>query len=266
MNQKLIPYSQYKVSGLPWIEKIPVHWETGRAKWLFRKMQRPVQPSDEIVTCFRDGVVTLRKNRRTSGFTESLKEIGYQGVLRGDLVIHAMDAFAGAVGVSDSDGKCTPVYAVCQPIGEANPYYYAHIIREMARTQWILALARGIRERSTDFRFDSFATQVVPIPPPEEQLAIVSFLKYTDQQTNRLVNIYRQLVGASRSATERNSSLLFEYRTRLISDVVTGQLDVRNVTLPTGDEIGGLDEAIVDNVMEPGEELELVEEGINAND
>ncbi|MCX9076370.1 MAG: hypothetical protein OIN84_00190, partial [Candidatus Methanoperedens sp.] len=61
-----------------------------------------MRPSDETVTCFRDGVVTLRKNRRLEGFTESLKEIGYQGVRKGDLVIHAMDAFAGAVGVSDS--------------------------------------------------------------------------------------------------------------------------------------------------------------------
>jgi len=78
-------------------------------------MNRPVRPEDEVVTCFRDGVVTLRKNRRVRGFTEAIYELGYQGIRRGDLVIHAMDAFAGAVGVSDSDGKGTPVYAVCQP-------------------------------------------------------------------------------------------------------------------------------------------------------
>ena len=65
---------------------------------------------DGVVTCFRDGVVTLRKNRRLSGFTEAIFEFGYQGVQKGDLVIHAMDAFAGAIGVSDSDGKSTPVY------------------------------------------------------------------------------------------------------------------------------------------------------------
>src|SRR6266516_4686807 len=112
-------------------------------------MDRPVNESDEVVTCFRDGVVTLRKNRRVRGFTEALKEIGYQGVSRGDLVIHAMDAFAGAVGVSNADGKGSPVYSVCEPTSDANAYYYAFVVREMARSQWILALAKGIRERST---------------------------------------------------------------------------------------------------------------------
>ena len=179
---KLKPYPAYKDSGVPWVGKIPKHWETGRAKWLFQKMDRPVRLDDDVVTCFRDGIVTLRKNRRVRGFTESLKEIGYQGVRRGDLIIHAMDAFAGAVGVSDSDGKCTPVYAVCQPKWDMNPHYYAHIVREMARTQWISALARGIRERSTDFRFDGFAAQAMPIPSGEEQSVIVRYLDHVDRR------------------------------------------------------------------------------------
>ena len=102
MIEGLKPYPSMKDSGVPWLGEVPVHWKPERAKWLFRKMNRPVKDSDDVVTCFRDGIATLRKNRRVRGFTESLKEIGYQGVRRGDLVIHAMDAFAGAVGVSDS--------------------------------------------------------------------------------------------------------------------------------------------------------------------
>lgn len=161
MIHNLKPYSAYKDSGVLWMGAIPSHWEMERAKWLFHKVDRPVPETSEVVTCFRDGIVTLRKNRRSRGFTESLKEIGYQGILRGDLVIHAMDAFAGAVGVADSDGKGTPVYSVCRPSAGANSHYYAHVIREMARSQWILALAKGVRERSTDFRFDDFASQLV---------------------------------------------------------------------------------------------------------
>ena len=99
------PYPAYKPSGVPWLGDVPVHWDARRGGGLFHKMDRPVCDSDEVITCFRDGTVTLRKNRRTEGFTESLKEIGYQGVRKGDLVIHQMDAFAGAVGVSDSVGK-----------------------------------------------------------------------------------------------------------------------------------------------------------------
>ena len=81
----------------------------------FKKIERKVNEEDQIVTCFRDGQVTLRANRRTEGFTNALKEHGYQGIRKGDLVIHAMDAFAGAIGISDSDGKATPVYSVCLP-------------------------------------------------------------------------------------------------------------------------------------------------------
>lgn len=108
----LKPYAEMKNSGIAWLGHVPEHWGLRGGKWLFRKVDRPVRDIDDVVTCFRDGTVTLRKNRRVSGFTESLKEIGYQGIRRGDLVIHAMDAFAGAIGVADSDGKGTPVYSV----------------------------------------------------------------------------------------------------------------------------------------------------------
>lgn len=69
----LKPYPEMKDSDLPWLGAIPSHWRLERAKWLFRKMDRPVQEGDDVVTCFRDGVVTLRKNRRVRGFTESLR-------------------------------------------------------------------------------------------------------------------------------------------------------------------------------------------------
>ncbi|EDP6841312.1 hypothetical protein GN629_08195 [Campylobacter upsaliensis] len=105
----------YKPSGIKWLGEIPHHWEIKKAKGIFKEVKRSVKDNDEIITCFRDGIVTLRKNRRTEGFTNSLKEIGYQGIRVNDLVIHSMDAFAGAIGVSDSNGKATPVYVVCVP-------------------------------------------------------------------------------------------------------------------------------------------------------
>ena len=178
------------------------------------KMDRPVRDADEVVTCFRDGTVTLRKKRRTEGFTESLKEIGYQGIRKGDLVIHQMDAFAGAVGVSDSDGKGTPVYSVCRPTQYADAFYYAHIVREMARNQWILALAKGIRERSTDFRFSEFARQTLPLPLLSEQRAIVRYLDYVDRRIRRYVSSKRKLIA-----------LLAEEKQAVVNRAVTRGLD-----------------------------------------
>jgi len=150
-------YEKYKDSGAYYIPEIPESWEMKKAKWLFREEKRPVRKEDDIITCFRDGQVTLRKNRRTEGFTNATQENGYQGIRKGDLVIHNMDAFAGAIGVSDSDGKSTPVYAVCTPKREGiNPFFYAYLLRNLAYSGFILSLAKGIRERSTDFRFADF--------------------------------------------------------------------------------------------------------------
>ena len=214
MTGGLEPYPGYKDPGLPWLGEVPEHWDVERAKWLFTKMERPVRETDEVVTCFRDGVVTLRRNRRVGGFTESLKEIGYQGIRRGDLVIHGMDAFAGAVGVSDADGKGTPVYSVCEPAPGANAHYYSYVVREMARSEWILALAKGIRERSTDFRFGEFASQPVPLPPLDEQAAIVRFLDHADRRIRRYIAAKKKLIA-----------LLNEQKQAIIDRAVTRGLD-----------------------------------------
>ena len=207
-------YEEYKQIGLPWLDRIPAHWKVQRAKNMFKKMNRPASESDEVITCFRDGEVTLRSNRRTTGFTESLKEIGYQGIHKGDLVIHVMDAFAGAVGVSDSDGKGTPVYSVCTPKGDYNNYYYANIIRIMAKTGYIQSLYRGIRERSSDFRFEVFADQYLPIPPREEQDAIVRFLDAKCAKIDSLIKL-----------KERQIALLNEKKQSIINQAVTKGLD-----------------------------------------
>lgn len=214
MIEDLKPYVDYKDSGLSWLGVVPGHWQRERAKWLFIKMDRPVRDEDEVVTCFRDGTVTLRRNRRLHGFTEATEYSGYQGIRVGDLVIHAMDAFAGAIGVSDSDGKGTPVYSVCQPRRGANARYYAYLLRWMSHSQWILALAKGIRERSSDFRFEMFANQIVPFPPPDEQAAIVRFLDRASSRLDRAIGAKRRIIA-----------LLQEQKQAIIHRAVTLGLD-----------------------------------------
>ncbi len=213
----LPPYPNYKASGVPWLGDVPSHWEMRRGKWLFEKQSRPVRKEDEVITCFRNGVVTLRRNRRVQGFTNSIKEIGYQGIRKGDLVIHAMDAFAGAIGVSDSDGKGSPVYSVCRSAKDVNPHFYGYLLREMSRKEWILALATGIRERSTDFRYSTFGTQELPLPPRDEQVAIVRYLDYVDGRIRRYLRAKQELIAR-----------LAEQKQALIHQAVTGQIDVRS--------------------------------------
>lgn len=207
-------YPAYKESGEIWLPKIPLHWDMKKGKLLFNKEERPARDEDEIVTCFRDGQVTLRANRRTEGFTTALKEHGYQGIRKGDLVIHAMDAFAGAIGVSDSDGKSTPVYSVCTPknTSQVNQFFYAYFLRNMATSNIILALAKGIRERSTDFRFKDFGELKIAFPPLPEQTAIAQFL---DDKTAKIDRAIAQ--------KEKLITLLKERKQIIIQDLVTGK-------------------------------------------
>ena len=209
-------YESYKDSGVEWLGEIPSHWEMQRSKFLFKKIERKVKEIDQIVTCFRDGQVTLRANRRTDGFTNALKEHGYQGIRKGDLVIHAMDAFAGAIGVSDSDGKATPVYSVCLPYNKqkVNVYFYAYYLRNLALSGFITSLAKGIRERSTDFRYADFAELLLPLPSYSEQQKIAQFLDDKTAKIDQAVDL-----------AEKQIALLKEHKQILIQNAVTRGLN-----------------------------------------
>lgn len=209
-------YDSYKETGIEWLSEIPTEWDIEKAKWLFTKAERPVKKDDEIVTCFRDGQVTLRSKRRTEGFTNALKEHGYQGIRKGDLIIHAMDAFAGAIGISDSDGKSTPVYAACVPRmpNIVNPSFFAYYMRDLALSGFIVSLAKGIRERSTDFRFNDFAQLQLPLPSLSEQDKIVAFLDIKTTQIDEAISI-----------KEKQIALLKERKQIIIQKAVTQGLD-----------------------------------------
>lgn len=214
-------YDRYKDSGIAWIGEIPEHWEVKKGKNLFKKEERPVRDNDEIITCFRDGEVTLRSNRRTDGFTNAMKEVGYQGVRRGDLVIHNMDAFAGAIGVSDSDGKSTPVYSVCTPKDEAdaNVYYYAYLLRSYALGGVIQSLAKGIRERSTDFRYKEFGDLFYQHPTIQEQQSIAAYLDQKCGEIDELITLQEEMITKLQS-----------YKQSVITEAVTRGLN-KNVPL-----------------------------------
>ena len=208
-------YESYKDSGVYYLPLLPSKWEIKKAKFLFREEKRLPRINDEIITCFRDGQVTLRKNRRTEGFTNSLKEIGYKGIRKGDLVIHNMDAFAGAIGVSDSDGKGTPVYSVCTTLSDnISPYYYCYFLRYLAKCDFIKSLSKGIRERSTDFRYNDFKELTLPVPSIYEQNKIV---EYIDSVTSK--------IDEAISQQQKMIDLLNERKQIIIQNAVTKGLD-----------------------------------------
>jgi type I restriction enzyme, S subunit len=156
-------------------------------KFVMEPVERPVPDDAGVVTAYRDGQVTLRANRRLEGYTEAANLSSYQGVEPGDLVVHGLDILAGAVGVSDSHGAMSPVVTVCRPLDGADPHFVAYVIRAQAASGFTQAMARGIRQRSADFRrWETLADLPIPLPPPEEQRRIAEYLDTEVEQVRAL--------------------------------------------------------------------------------
>lgn len=165
---------EMKNSDIEWIGEIPAEWNIRKGKWILKKLERQVEKSDGVITCFRDGEVTLRSNRREEGFTFSLQEDGYQGIESGDLVVHGMDGFAGAIGISDSRGKGSPVLNVMDSIQDKR--YIMYYLRNMAYNGVFLALATGIRVRSCDTNWNKLKNLPYLVPALEEQKGVADYL------------------------------------------------------------------------------------------
>lgn len=211
----MMEYSKYKDSGIPWIGEIPEHWNVLRGKNILTLLERPVQEDDDIITCFRDGEVTLRKNRREEGFTVSMKEIGYQGVETGDLVVHGMDGFAGAIGVSDSRGKATPVLNVMD--SKENKRYLMYYLRAAAYKDVFMSLSTGIRVRSCDLRWNKLSVFPFLIPDINEQDSIVT---YIDNLVKRVDDIICKAKVSIEEYKSWKASIIYEAVTKgLDSDV-----------------------------------------------
>ena len=204
----LNPNAEMKDSGIQWIGNMPAHWDVVRGKYILHYMQKPVREDDGVITCFRDGEVTLRSNRREEGFTMSDKEIGYQGIDVGDLVVHGMDGFAGSIGISDSRGKASPVLNVLDT--DQCKRYIMYYLRSMAYSDVFLALATGIRVRSCDLRWNKLAELSYPVPPLDEQNAIV---KHIDSVLSKADAVIADKEAQLATLDEYKKSLIFEYVT-----------------------------------------------------
>lgn len=186
-------------------------------KRLLVKQYRPVAEGAGVVTAFRDGEVTLRSNRREEGFTFSETEAGYQGVVTGDLVFHGLDGFAGAVGISDSNGQSTPVYHVCRLRNDDdNLHFIAYLLRYLGFSGFLATQAPSVRQRAVDFRnWQTFGRIPLSLPQGDVQQRIVSEL---DESAKALAD--------ARATIEHALGLLQERRSALITAAVTGQIEV----------------------------------------
>lgn len=203
---------EMKDSGIEWAGVIPNTWNINKGKYFMELLTRPTLETDEVITCFRDGEVTLRSKRREEGFTVSLTEAGYQGIEIGDLVVHGMDGFAGSIGISDSRGKATPVLNVLDT--EQNKRYMMYLMRTMAYCELFLSLATGIRVRTCDTNWKKLREIDYILPTIPEQKAIADFLDEQCAEIDTLVTDIQSQI-----------EVLEEYKRSVITEAVTKGLD-----------------------------------------
>jgi type I restriction enzyme S subunit len=169
-------------------------------------------------------LLSVYLNRGVIRYSESAGQVhkpsldlsGYQLVRPGDLVMNNQQAWRGSVGVSRYEGIVSPAYVVCSLEDRFDLEYANMLFRSPAMVSQFEMASRGVGSIQRQLHRQTLRVTKVPIPPLEEQVQIAT----------RLVAATKGLDRAIQSL-ENEIALLKEYRTRLISDVVTGKLDVR---------------------------------------
>jgi type I restriction enzyme S subunit len=225
MIQDLKPYPETRDSGLPWLGLVPAHWKLARLDRLFVIRAETPHDSDQRVTGYLDGRVTLRSNVAGQKIKGVIKDAGWQRVHPGDFAISGMNAHLGGMGVSDSLGKCSPIYLVLKPRNGTNPFFASHAVRRAAHSGALKALVNTIRFNSADFKRDDLKLISIAIPTTGEQDAIVRFIDHADRSIRRYVRAKQKLI-----------KLLEEQKQAIIHRAVTRGLHPNVRLKPSGIE------------------------------
>lgn len=212
-------------SGSKWLGAIPINWNCLRGKYLFREIDnRSMTGKEELLTVSHITGITPRNEKNVTMFrSESL--IGYKICRPGQIAANTMWMRQGAIAVSGYDGVISPSYNTYEQInGEYIPEYLDFLLRAKPLIDNYVVLSSGIRKSRLRLYPEQFLTILFPVPPIEDQKKIVDVIR---QQIAKMQDII--------SVCQQEISVLQEFKTRLISDVVTGKIDVRDIDIPKYD-------------------------------
>lgn len=236
------PYSAYKDAGVEWLGQVPAHWEVVPIKRAFRLIEYGISESASesgtvrLLTMgnIRDGQVIVPD----SGGVESVDP---KLLLEpGDLLFNRTNSaeLVAKVGIftgSDSAVTFASYLVRMRPNPGQEPYFLNLLLNDLS----ILSLAR--REaipslHQSNLNPTRYGRLAVALPPKGEQLAIVATAKAQSEK-----------IDAAIAADRRQIELLQELRTRLIADVITGKLDVREVAAMLPDAPDANDAEVLDD-------------------
>lgn len=220
VTRGLDPNVPMKESGIEWLGKIPAHWELLRNKIFITERDNVVGQDAykyTLLSLTKQGVI---QRDIESGKGKFPKEFdNYKIVESGNIIfcLFDVDETPRTVGLSSIDGMITGAYNVFSIKGINSQFYYYYFLA-VDEAKALRPLYSGLRKV---VKTERFAGLRIPVPPEEEQDAIVSYLQ------SRITFIDNYI-----TKLKEEINYLQEYKQRLISDVVTGKVDVRGVEIP----------------------------------
>lgn len=215
VTRGLDPDVPLRDSGIPWLTKIPAHWDIQRVASLFQQRDERGEPELPLLEVSISAGVSLRKFSDDRIETTASDFNIYKVAREGDVVFNKMRMWQGAVGITPEDGLVSPDYTVAIPLGTLSSEYAEQLFRTKMFSAECARYSHGIVWDRLRLYWEGFRDIVVPLPPSEEQQAIVAYIatKTAKLDTLKLV-------------TERTIALLKERRAALIVAAVTGKIKV----------------------------------------
>jgi len=204
-----------KDSNVDWIGQVPIHWNIERSKWLLKEInQRSETGEEDLLTVSHITGVTLRSEKDVNMFEADTTE-GYKLCLKNDLVINTLWAWMGAMGIAPINGIVSPAYHVYRLGGKLYPKYVDYLVRIPVFAKEVTRYSKGVWSSRLRLYPDGLYETYWPLPPFSEQIKIVDFL---DNEINSLDNLILE--------TEKSINLLNQRKHLLISDLVTGKIEL----------------------------------------
>ncbi|WP_025872471.1 restriction endonuclease subunit S [Methylobacillus glycogenes] len=208
-----------KPSCQEWLGEIPAHWRVERAKNLFMvRDERSDDGSEELLTVSHITGVTSRSEKDVYMF-EADDKAGYKRCMPGDLAINTLWAWMGAMGISPLAGIVSPDYHVYTSKGELLPEYVDLLCRSLPFVAEVSRWSKGVWSSRLRLYPENFFEMRLPVPPHDEQAAIVRAVKVDQRKANAL-----------RESLQLSITLANERRAALITAAVIGQIPLQEMT------------------------------------
>ena len=164
MIADLKPYAEYKESGLPWLGRVPGHWETRRMKSAVMNVieQTLEMSSDEVYVALEHVEGWTGKARPQSGsnlFTGQVKRFR-----QGDVLFGKLRPYLAKVTRMGNDGVCAGEFFVLRPTDETvSSAYLEHQLRAKHTIDIINGSTFGAKMPRADWQF--CGNLQIPLPP-----------------------------------------------------------------------------------------------------